>query len=350
VPQYLTSIHGHKDYSQKENRITASIIGCFKKLSFSLMEQILQTLIGEQGSHLLTFSDQPYSEWARPDARIRASFSYWIETKIVLNALTKDQLQRHLTALNKEQNIEIQRLLILTPDNVEPEAIKKVNDKRIVWANFDVLVNSIKDALDNDALFSEDEWFTSYKHIPTERERELLIELVQFLNSISPPLIRSEEQVIVVAARIALEEYQKLNAYMTLANRTFQPSSYLAFYTNNRIFKYVPVIQKIINNVILSGEAITKRKELTEDFRARLIKLMNEIEYYRKERLNQEMKVFLLSAPNDEQTLKLDYDIENDLRSRISGRPIPFTYGQRYVQLSKLIKRPTPRTTSELIK
>jgi hypothetical protein len=332
-------------YHQRENRITNYILTMFKGLSFPLMEQILQTLIDEPNIPLLTIEPQPNLEGARPDGIIRASFCYLIETKIIHNAITEKQIQRHLIALENDQNVNLKRLLILTPDYEEPVILKQIKDKdkRIIWTNFEALANSIRKA-----LFFQDEWPPSGRPIPNEREREYLNGFVQYL--VKENLIgNTEEQVIVVAARIALEEYQRMNVYMCQPNRTFQQSSYIAFYNNNRIYKYIPCIDKRIDNIIFSEEAIYANADLEEKYRERLIDILGKMEYYRKERINNENKIFLLTAPEDERTLKLDYDIENDIRAE-SGRKVAFVQGQRYIPKSKFLLKPSPRTTTELLK
>lgn len=86
-------------YSQGENRVTSSILAVFERLSFVLVEQILQALCQEPEFPLLSFLNQPVGKSSTPDGRIRASFAYWIETKITPNAIHTDQIRRHLTAL-----------------------------------------------------------------------------------------------------------------------------------------------------------------------------------------------------------------------------------------------------------
>ena len=55
-------------------------------------------------------------------------------------------------------------------------------------------------------------------------------------------------------------------------------------------------------------------------------------------------KVLLLSAPDAPETLKLDFPIPNDKRSK-TGKPTAFTMGQRYVSSEALT---TAKTTSAL--
>ena len=85
-------------YTQGENRVTGSILAVFERLSFALVEQILQTLLQEADAELVTFRNQVVGPASVPDARIHASFSYWIETKIVPRALDERQCSGRLGA------------------------------------------------------------------------------------------------------------------------------------------------------------------------------------------------------------------------------------------------------------
>jgi hypothetical protein len=72
------------------------------------------------------------------------------------------------------------------------------------------------------------------------------------------------------------------------------------------------------------------------------------VEYLLEEKPREEgtsYKVFLLSAPDDPQTIHLENPILNNLRSA-SGRPSAFTQGQRYARLVDLVKA---RHTSDLV-
>src|SRR5260370_3493832 len=86
-------------YSQGENRVTSSILAVFERLSFVLVEQILQALCQEPEFPLLSFLNQPVGKSSTPAGRIRASFAYWIDTKFTPIEIHTDQILRHITAL-----------------------------------------------------------------------------------------------------------------------------------------------------------------------------------------------------------------------------------------------------------
>ena len=327
-------------YAQGENRITASILAVFERLSFALVEQILQGLFQEPETQLLTFRNQPSGLHTKPDAKIHASFSYWIETKRVPKSVRVDQIRGHLKALDEEKNVEIQRLLILTPDDTIPNEVTKIQDVRLSWANFDDLVAAIKDALD-----ISEAWLISEQHIPTERERELLRELVAFL--ISEGLVgRSNQQVLIVAARLALSEYQELSAYLCQPNRSFRLCSHMTFYANGCIYRSIPKILDSVESVVLSEEGVAECTD-NQETRSRLLGLIERLSQTNsKWRRGEVAKVLFLSAPDAPDTIQLPHDIRNNLVAA-TGKAIAFTQGQRYVPLNKL--QAAPKTTAELL-
>jgi hypothetical protein len=326
-------------YSQGENRVTASILAVFERISFAIVEQILQSLLQEPETSLLTFRNQPPGPSSTPDARIRASFSYWIETKRVSNKVRAGQLKAHLKALDAEAPIDTQRLLVLTPDNQIPGAVANTADDRLAWASFEDLVSAI-----NEAIEIDEEWLASERHIPTERERELLRELVRFL--ISEGLVgKAGDEVLVVAARRALSEYLKHGLYICQANRPFRTCSHMAFYANGHIHHQIPKILGQIEQIMMTQEAVEAYSGDGE-LRERLLVLFDEWGKAASPRIGEVAKVMFLSPVGDDLTIVLPHDIKNDLVSE-SGRTIAFTQGQRYVPLERLQKG--PRTTTELL-
>jgi hypothetical protein len=327
-------------YSQGENRVTASVLAVFERISFAIIEQILQSLLQEPETSLLTFRNQPTGPSSTPDARIRASFSYWIETKRIRNSVRASQLQAHLKALDAEPQVDTQRLLVLTPDTHIPGAVVNIADDRVAWASFEDLVSGISKAIEID-----EEWLASERNLPTERERELLRELVRFL--ISEGLVaKAVDEVLVVAARKALADYQKYGVYICQPNRTFRPCSHMAFYSSGRIHHQIPSILGKIEQIMMTREAVEGYSD-DKGHRERFLFVIDELDKSASPRIGELAKVLFLSMPDDDMTINLPNDIENDLMSE-SDRTIAFTQGQRYVSLERL--QQAPLTTSELLK
>ena len=330
-------------YSQGENRVTSTIMAVFERLSFAIVEQILQSLLEEPETKMLSFQNQPSGPKSVPDARISASFSYWIETKITKNSIRSSQLKNHLAALDDPSygSYSSQRLLVLTPDPIMPEALSAVADSRLVWSNFDNFGTAIQDAIQ-----VNENWLYSDDPLPTESERDLLRELIQFL--ITEKLIgQSQEQVLIVAARLAYPEYRRYGLYFCQPNRFFQNSLYMGFYSNGQIQPEFPKIYNSIESLTFTQESINKNKQLTKEEKTILLTVLEDFKKVGNTRIGRTEKVIFLSKIDSEQTLKLKSPIENDLEAD-SGRKIGFTQGQRYVALNSL--KQNPKTTTELLK
>lgn len=324
-------------YSQGENRVTSTILAVFERLSFALVERIVQALCQEPETALLLFSNQPSGIQSTPDARIRASFSYWIETKTQVGSVSASQIMNHLKALDQEKPVERQRLLVLTPDAAMPKPLEKINDSRVAWANFDQLV-----AVVDEIVTVGEGWLMSDRPLPTEQERTLLRELVRFL--VSEKLIGvATDQVLVVPARRAINEYLAHSVYMCQPNRTFQPCARIAFYVSGKIDIRVPRILEQIESVNLSDAGIARQPA---SLQPQLTRLLTELTAAKSDRLNEDTKVMFLTPPTAKETFKLKQEIENDCKSA-NGKTTAFVQGQRYVPFSQL--QTSPKTTTLLL-
>jgi|GEM_PF-440707 len=342
-------------YSQRENRVTASILAVFERISFSLVERILQILCGETNLPLLVIKNQINSgeKDSRPDGAVQASFAYWIETKVVPNAIGLDypledgrlvnrQLKAHLDALKGMENAEKKKLLVLTPDYEEPQAIASLDSDLVVWASFNDLYSAI-----TEITATDESWLTSNFSLPSEQERFLLRELVQML--LAERLVNSgkSDAVLIVPARQAISDYREFSVYVCQPNRSFQPVEYVGFYHSGMIDRHIAkVIAQPIEEIDLTLEAIDEA-ELDTEVKEKLRSLIKKMKDSNGPRYGEKLKVFFLSALDSQDTIKLSQDIKNDLRND-DGRPYAFTMGQRYVPMSALQKNPA--TTTELLK
>lgn len=298
-------------------------------------------MLEEPESDLLTFTNQPTGTSTTPDAKIAASFAYWIETKTGEGALQREQLLGHLEALKDSADLHrTQRLLVLTPDAARPSVVDEIKDERIAWASFSNLAGTIEAVVE-----PGEDWISGNKPLATERERELLRELVQFLAS-EPLLEDASDRVVVVAARGALGEYLRHSVYICQPRHSFRPSERWAFYTNGAIDVHVPKVLGTVEAVELSHQGVDDPDGIEEETCQRLRGLVDAREGEGSERLGQEQKVVFLSDPESEANIRLDAPVRNDLEAE-SGQTVPFTYCQRYASLQAL--REGPRTTSELI-
>ena len=145
---------------------------------------------------------------------------------------------------------------------------------------------------------------------------------------------QTDEDVVVVAARFAWDEYQRYNLYVCKVGRTFRQAQYMAFYSANQIYPLVPFILEPPEAVIF------QRGRYPGEFGDIVDKLTGV--HDRKE--GETYQVVRLSSPDDPRTVKLDSPIPNDLTSE-SGGSTAFTRYQRYVSLASLKKA---KKTSDL--
>src|SRR5260370_3300830 len=151
-------------------------------------------------------------------------------------------------------------------------------------------------------------------------------------------LVGSYKEVLVIAARHALPLYGELHAYICKVGRAFRPVKRIAFYSNNEIHPFVPLIQGQYDEVVFErGKNSGRLGELVDQ----ALKGSERDYWPYKWSVH---KVFLLSAPDAPETVKLKEPIENDLTSS-TGVRTAFTQSQRYVSLEALEKA---RHTSQL--
>jgi hypothetical protein len=336
-------------YSQGENRVTASILAVFERISFALVERILQILCEEPNLPLLEIRNQIKLKGACgvPDGAIQASFSYLIETKVVQNAVNPVQLQEHLKIL-ESSSFAKKRLLVLTPDYEKPQVVKDLKSDLIVWASFNDLYAAIAEITATD-----ESWLASNSSPPSEQERFLLRELVQML--LAEGLVNSgkSDAVLIVPARSAIEVYRKFSVYICQPNRSFQRVEYIGFYHSGAIDQHIAkILHEPVEEIELTREGIDDppaTTNLSAEVKQKLYELVEKLEADGSNgyRLGGTFKVFFLSSPGLIGTIQLAQNIKNDLRNA-AGKPYAFTQSQRYVPLSALQKNPP--TTTELLK
>ncbi len=307
-------------YSTGENRVKASILAVLRSLSLSRIERLLGAMLEQSELELVKFQNQLSKGGAGiPDAAILASIRLLIETKTVRDGVRKPQIERHLERLDVA--VETMKvLLVLTPDDERPKVLADFNDQRLAWASFSTLDQAI------------DEMLIDPHEVVSEREAFLLRELQSMLEA--EGLLANPRDTVVVAARNAWPEYNEFHAYVCQPNRGFRQVTRMGFYSKGVIYPLIPKIEEIRDDVLME-------KNL---HKGRLGELVNFLLDRSLRLLDQRYKVFLLSAPDSSDTIKLTAAIPNDKRDK-SGKGTAFTMGQRYVAISDLL---TAKSTSEL--
>lgn len=318
-------------YRGGENRVTSSIIAVFQRLELSLLERLLGAVAQESALQLVAFVNQPAGVGASvPDARMSAQFDYWFETKTVPNALGQKQVLEHYKNLTPGAKHE--RLFIVTPDPEKPTVLDSLDDERVIWFSFRAISDAIDEILDDTSAFVG------------EQTRFLLRELQQLF--IEDGLLDFAD-VVVVAARLAWGEYNDYGVYICQPDRSFRPGlTHMGFYAHGAI---QPKVAKILDQ---RQQPITFDEDSVKSHRAggsidqRVADTIEASLDGGIRSVGQPYRVFVLSHPNDDETVTLGGPITNTTKA-VSGGTFAWTMSQRYTRLSALTK-PGIATTSEL--
>jgi hypothetical protein len=321
-------------YTQGENRVTSTVIAVLENINNQLAEDVLEALTDESDLSLVSFDNQVTGVDSVPDAAIRSSTALWFETKTSRNSVDKQQLENHLKAL-EEGEADLQRLIVLTPDERIPNEVAEIDDERTIWVNFDSLVDTIETVLERDVGSVE-----ASMSVPTEREAFLLRELVRFIYD-EKLVSGKEDRVLVVAARKAWPEYEEHGLYFCQPNRSFKPVSYMAFYKDGKLEPVVPRVTDSVESIELTQESVRSHDGVSASQREHLLETVKQLREEESERYGETQKVIFL-----QEGIELDGAVKNDKTASDSDRRVAFVQGHRYVSFSKL--QESPEYTTEL--
>lgn len=315
--------------------MTGSMIAVFERIDLALLQRILAACSAED-LPLVNFLNQSGAPSSVPDARISGSFNYLFEVKTEHDAIDVTQLRNHLDGLTGDHDHE--RLFVVTPDGSKPATLNALaNDPRVAWFNFATIVESI------DALL--DDRFT----VVSELERYLLRELQSLFWADG---LITQEEVVVVPARLAYPIYLKYGVYTCQPGRSFRSGiRYVAFYADGEI---KPEVARILSrtdtwqinqqglSTILDHDYMVKKEQRREVDRIESLIHMVEEHVIADD---EELGVFFLSGASEPDTIILNHPIVNDLTSA-DGRRTAWVQLQRYISLSAI--QSGARTTTEL--
>jgi hypothetical protein len=322
VPKPLLST-----YRTGENRVTSSTMAVFERIDLALVQELLRAVTG-MGSELqaVSFENQVTLAGSVPDAQISARFSWCFETKTEIDAYaraghSRAQLLKHSTVLHDPGAL----LFVITPDPVRPAWFDKLDGltdeafrDRILWFSFRDLAEAI------------DKLITDPARVIGEQTRFLLAELVALYEADG---LLSADDTVVVAARAAWPEYQRLAAYICQPNRSFRAGlKYLGFYAEGAIQPLIPHIRKHYTAVLFTRDEACALRASGE---AELATLIEHLLDQRSRTDGEAYDVLLLTGADDPRTVHLQTPIANDTVTE-SGKPWGWTLSQRYTRLDKL--------------
>ncbi len=154
-----------------------------------------------------------------------------------------------------------------------------------------------------------------------------------------------EQDVVVVAARVAYPEYLRYAAYVCQPNRTFQAVERMAFYTGNAIQREVPRILAHHSALHFTDATAASLRNSDDHLTARIGEIVDLFLQNRDRDVGSILDVYLLSPPSDPQTLVLPQPILNTTTTA-SGKRIAWTQGHRYTASEALTRG--PKTTADL--
>jgi hypothetical protein len=318
-------------YSQGENRVTSTMLAVFERLSSYTLTSILQILLDDSTIELMKFTNQVKLGKAKsvPDAEIKGMFRYLVETKIKVNSVVKKQIEEHLNSLPEIQSIDT-KLIVITPDEECPQILSDIREKdnRLYFTNFFTLLEAINKVLEQNYLINE-------------REVYLLTELKLFIETEDGllPDDYSQKVVIIPASKIAKDDYSKYKLYICQPNRSFQKSNYLGLYFDKCIFREVPKILAIIENIDIKNTKLSVNDIVMIDENFDRNYILERFTNFQKEFQGSggANKVIFLSKNELEGTIMLKQDIKNNKRS-FSNKVTAFIQKQRYTSLDRLQK------------
>lgn len=189
---------------------------------------------------------------------------------------------------------------------------------RIVWFSF------------RDHAEAIGELITDPARVVGEQTRFLLAELVALYEADG---LLSADDTVVVAARAAWPEYQRLAAYVCQPNRSFRAGlRYLGFYAEGAIQPLIPHIRKHHTAVLLTHDEASALRASGEP---ELADLTETLLGQRGRADSEAYDVLLLTPVGDPGTVRLEGPIANDTVTA-SGKPWGWTLSQRYTRLDKL--------------
>lgn len=314
-------------YRSGENRITSSTMAVFERIDLALVQELLENASGI-GDELrsVTFANQVTNDGSVPDARISARFTWWFETKTSRGGYTSEGHDRNQVCSHSKQlrDDPDARLFVLTPDPVQPtwfDVLNGVDESvkdQIIWLSFLTLTDAIRVLLaDTTRLIGE-------------QTRFLLTELVALYEADG---LLTNDDTVVVAAKVAWGEYLKYAAYVCQPDRSFREGlTHFGFYFKAHIQKTVPKIIDWTPNVVFTEAAAGRHAAAGREVLATVIRRML-ADGVRSE--GGTHGVMLLTPQEDDQTVHLTAPITNDTKTE-SGKTWAWTLGQRYTSVERL--------------
>jgi len=153
------------------------------------------------------------------------------------------------------------------------------------------------------------------------------------------------DDVVVVAARFAWDEYKEHGVYICQPHRSFRPGlTHMGFYANGAIRRKIAKILDQRQQPVTFDDDSRKELEAGDAIDKRIANAIKVSLERGSRSAGQQYRVFVLSHPDDKKTVTLRKAIMNTTKAA-SGQNFAWTMGQRYTRLDALTKRGISTTT-----
>ena len=154
---------------------------------------------------------------------------------------------------------------------------------------------------------------------------------------LQPPLPRRRStDVVIVAAAYAYPAWHKYGVYVCQPSRPFRASvTHFGFYADGEVKPELAEVLYDAGNWHWTEQALRDLETQLGDRGAELAARMRVVLADEQDRWGTTNRVYLLSRPDDERTIRLERSIPNDLQNE-DGRRYAYTQGQRYTTIGDL--------------
>ena len=154
-----------------------------------------------------------------------------------------------------------------------------------------------------------------------------------------PPLPRRRStDVVIVAAAYAYPAWQNYGIYVCQPSRPFRASvTHFGFYADAEVKPELAEVLYDAGDWNWTEQALRDLETQHGDRGAELAARMHVVLADEEDRWGTANRIYLLSRPDDERTIRLERSIPNDLQNE-DGRRYAYTQGQRYTTIDDLVR------------
>jgi len=289
------------DYKSEENKLTAAILQILRRGGERLIREFSAAAGFVLPDNEIDILSQVTEDGCTPDGlkRSQFSFSLYVESKVVPNAINKRQLSALVRLQERRDDATI---LYITPDLQRPAHLE---GEPVAWMSWLRVRDALVEYLETREGESDDVLAFLVDHFSTFAAR-----LGVLGQSWEPPA----GSVLVVPAKNTWHINDEYRLYVCQNRRSFRPSEWIAFYVNGEIRRVYKIEGEPEQDVIPASDPLLSTFFGKSPYRS------NAQEPHMVMRLGERRDV----GP-----------VKNDSVDH-AGRPCAFVQGQRYTTMAEL--------------